>query len=204
MIEESLLKSSTFLRVLGFVLIAAPFAAQAASDNSGEITNTSDGVTLHSSAGTLRVAVCSERVIHVVASPTDDIPDPIVPAAILHCGDTRFTASSTGAAVSIRTRALRAEIDRATNSIHFYAAAGDTILNEQPSAGRSLVPENTDGTQTYTVRQDFLLSPGESLYGLGQHQEGFFDIRDIPIRLLQANTNIAIPFLISTRGYGLL
>lgn len=204
MIEESLLKSSTFLRVLGFVLIAAPFAAQAASDNSGEITNTSDGVALHSSAGTLRVAVCSERVIHVVASPTDDIPDPIVPAAILHCGDTRFTASSTGAAVSIRTRALRAEIDRATNSIHFYAAAGDTILNEQPSAGRSLVPENTDGTQTYTVRQDFLLSPGESLYGLGQHQEGFFDIRDIPIRLLQANTNIAIPFLISTRGYGLL
>jgi alpha-D-xyloside xylohydrolase len=67
-----------------------------------------------------------------------------------------------------------------------------------------MVPENTDGTQTYNVRQDFLLSPGESLYGLGQHQEGFFDIRDIPIRLLQANTNIAIPFLISTRGYGLL
>jgi alpha-D-xyloside xylohydrolase len=48
------------------------------------------------------------------------------------------------------------------------------------------------------------LSPGEALYGLGQHQEGYFDLRDIPIRLLQANTNIAIPFLISTKGYGLL
>ena len=51
---------------------------------------------------------------------------------------------------------------------------------------------------------EFLLSPGEALYGLGQHQEGFFNLRDIPIRLLQANTNIAIPFLISTKGYGLL
>src|SRR5208283_2071013 len=38
----------------------------------------------------------------------------------------------------------------------------------------------------------------------GQHQEGFFNLRDIPIRLLQSNTNIAIPFLISTKGYGLL
>lgn len=54
------------------------------------------------------------------------------------------------------------------------------------------------------MRQAFLLSPGEALYGLGQHQEGFFDLRDIPVELLQANTNIAIPFLISTNGYGLL
>jgi alpha-D-xyloside xylohydrolase len=49
-----------------------------------------------------------------------------------------------------------------------------------------------------------MLSPGEALYGLGQHQEGFLNVRDIPVRLLQANTNIAIPFLISTKGYGLL
>ena len=54
------------------------------------------------------------------------------------------------------------------------------------------------------IQQEFLLSPGEALYGLGQHQEGFFDLRDIPVRLLQANTNIAIPFLLSTKGYGLL
>ena len=39
---------------------------------------------------------------------------------------------------------------------------------------------------------------------LGQHQEGFFDLRGIPVQLLQANSNIAIPFLISTNGYGLL
>ena len=58
--------------------------------------------------------------------------------------------------------------------------------------------------QTHEIRQDFLLSPNEALYGLGQHQEGFFNVRDIPIRLLQANTNISIPFLISTNGYGLL
>ena len=48
--------------------------------------------------------------------------------------------------------------------------------------------------------QQFQLSPGEALYGLGQHQEGFFNLRDIPVRLLQANTNIAIPFLAINKG----
>ena len=48
------------------------------------------------------------------------------------------------------------------------------------------------------------MTPGEAIYGLGQRQEGFLNLRDIPVRLLQANTNIAIPFLVSTNGYGLL
>jgi tetratricopeptide (TPR) repeat protein len=41
-------------------------------------------------------------------------------------------------------------------------------------------------------------------YGLGQHQTGFLNLRDIPVRLLQANSDIAIPFVISSKGYGLL
>ena len=42
------------------------------------------------------------------------------------------------------------------------------------------------------------------MYGLGQHQEGIFDVRGVPIRLSQANTNISIPFLLSSKGYGIL
>ena len=43
------------------------------------------GVTLHSSSGILHVDICSERVIHVVASATDEIPKPIVPTVIRPC-----------------------------------------------------------------------------------------------------------------------
>ena len=162
------------------------------------------GVTLHSSSGILHVDICSERVIHVVASATDEIPKPIVPTVIRPCRGVRFTISSGTSTVSIKTSALRVEIDRATNSVRFLTAAGQPVLSEQPNSGRTITPVNLDGMQTYEIRQDFLLSPNEALYGLGQHQEGFFNVRDIPIRLLQANTSIAIPFLISTSGYGLL
>ncbi len=152
----------------------------------------------------LRVDVCSERVIRVQVSPTDQFPKSIVPSVIHSCGGAPFTVSSNRSTVSIRTSALRVEVDRGSGSVRFLTAAGQPVLSEQPHDGRAIVPENVDGLETYRVRQDFLLSPGEALYGLGQHQEGFLNLRDIPVRLLQANTNIAIPFLISTKGYGLL
>jgi alpha-D-xyloside xylohydrolase len=192
--------------IIAFFGVASLCACAAFSlDTHGQpIERNPDGVTLHSASGTLQIDVCSASVIHVEASPTDQFPTSIVPAVIHPCGGASFTVSSSRSTVSIKTSALRVDLDRASNSVRFLTAAGQTVLSEQPHAGRSIVPENVDGLQTYRVRQDFLLSPEEALYGLGQHQEGFLNLRDIPIQMLQANTNIAIPFLISTKGYGLL
>lgn len=44
----------------------------------------------------------------------------------------------------------------------------------------------------------------EYLYGLGQFQDGYMNVRGLTRRLTQVNTQIAIPFLLSSRGYGLL
>ena len=79
-----------------------------------------------------------------------------------------------------------------------YTAEATT--QEQPN-GRNLPDQDLRDT---SVSQQFPLAAGEALHGLGQHQEGFFNLRDIPVELLQANSNIAIPFLISTNGFGLL
>ena len=45
---------------------------------------------------------------------------------------------------------------------------------------------------------------GESLYGLGQFQDGFSNIYGLTRRLTQVNTQISIPVFISSSGYGLL
>ncbi|MGA2908544.1 MAG: TIM-barrel domain-containing protein [Terracidiphilus sp.] len=172
--------------------------------NAQAIERSKDGVALHSASGTLRVTICSERVIHIFAGVTDEISKPIVPTVIRPCGGVPFTVSSGATTVSIKTSALRVEVDRATDSVRFLTAAGQPVLSEHEHDGRTITPLDVDGMHTYEIRQDFLLSPNEALYGLGQHQEGFLDLRDIPVRLLQANTNISIPFLISTNGYGLL
>ena len=44
----------------------------------------------------------------------------------------------------------------------------------------------------------------EYLFGLGQFQDGYSNIRGLSRRLTQVNTQIAIPMLISSKGYGIL
>ena len=44
----------------------------------------------------------------------------------------------------------------------------------------------------------------EYLYGLGQFQDGFTNIRGLSRRLTQVNTQISIPMLLSSKGYGAL
>lgn len=50
----------------------------------------------------------------------------------------------------------------------------------------------------------FKANPGERFYGLGQHQHGLFDQKGAVIELEQMNTEIAIPWVYSTAGYGFL
>lgn len=193
----------SMLALLGLLLRGVAPAAPPSS-NGPSLEKTSNGVMLRSADLTLHVDVCGGRVIHVVASPTSVTPNPHVPVVIRPCGGAQYSVSTHGRTVTVKTRALKIDIDRATMSVRFFTADGGTILSEQSRGGRVLAPIDIEGTHTYGIQQDFLLSPGESLYGLGQHQNGFLDLRDIPVQLLQANTDIAIPFLVSTKGYGLL
>ncbi len=52
--------------------------------------------------------------------------------------------------------------------------------------------------------QRFVSPPDEYLYGTGQFQDGHLNIRGLSRRLTQVNSQIAVPFILSSRGYGLL
>jgi alpha-D-xyloside xylohydrolase len=54
------------------------------------------------------------------------------------------------------------------------------------------------------VAQKWEPNADESFLGLGQHQFGLVDIKGYDLDLWQHNTSIAIPFLVSTKGYGIL
>ena len=44
----------------------------------------------------------------------------------------------------------------------------------------------------------------ECLFGLGQFQDGYSNVRGLPRRLTQVNTQISLPMLLSSKGYGIL
>jgi alpha-D-xyloside xylohydrolase len=50
----------------------------------------------------------------------------------------------------------------------------------------------------------FKSQEGERFYGLGQHTHGFLDQKGCVIELIQRNTQVSIPFMVSNLGYGFL
>ncbi len=70
--------------------------------------------------------------------------------------------------------------------------------------GRRLIEGRLGEHIVYDVEQIFESPPGEHIYGTGCFQDGALDIRGWPRRLTQVNSQISLPFTLSSRGYGLL
>jgi len=68
--------------------------------------------------------------------------------------------------------------------------------NEEPLTS-ALQPEIVNLKQTFTCND-------EAIYGLGQFQNGLMNLKNVPLRLKQFNQEIANPFMVSTKGYGIL
>lgn len=188
--------------VCSFLLVLLACGAKGAQCQAHGVERTESGMVVHFPNGVVRIEMCSDSVIHIVAGRNAAPTSTPVPTVVQPCSHATYTTSSDKSHLYLRTERLQVEVNRNTGSVRFLSAGGHPLLSERPD-GRTL-PSSESISSTGDVSQEFLLDPGEALYGLGQHQEGFFNVRGIPVQLLQANTNIAIPFLISTNGYGLL
>ena len=105
-----------------------------------------------------------------------------------------------GSLVSLSTGVVTATVDRKTGFVSFTDTTGNVILSEN---GRHFSPIRVDGTKGYTVRQTFL-PQDEGFYGLGQHQADEWDWKGRNEELYQYNTKISVPFVVSSKRYGIL
>jgi alpha-D-xyloside xylohydrolase len=154
--------------------------------------------------GLLKLEVCTENIVRVAFAPNASFfSHASLAAAPKKCVATPFT-SSAGATTKIVTAKLSVSVDTATGMVTFSDPSGQVILAEKAGGGRTLTPATVHGEATNNVRQEWAPNADESLYGLGQHQHGLIDIKDTDLDLHQYNTEIVIPFLVSSRGYGIL
>jgi alpha-D-xyloside xylohydrolase len=114
-----------------------------------------------------------------------------------------FKVSKSATSVVVATTKMRAVFNRRDGSLYFTDSAGKTFLAEVPGS-RKLDPSTVQGEPTVAVQDAFLSPPDEHLFGSGEFQDGFLNVRDLPRRLTQVNSQIAIPFLLSSKGYGIL
>ena len=57
---------------------------------------------------------------------------------------------------------------------------------------------------SFQITQRWEGQEGEKLFGMGQYQDGLFDLKGSVLELAQRNSQASVPFVVSNRGYGLL
>ena len=110
---------------------------------------------------------------------------------------------------------------RLTATIHdrgrvtFTNRAGVVLLDERwrnrDIPGLSYNATNVPGREfkplvgnSYQITQRWEANKGEKLFGMGQYQDGVFDLKGSVLELAQRNSQASVPFVVSNRGYGLL
>jgi alpha-D-xyloside xylohydrolase len=172
-----------------------------------QIEQTNHGFSATAGKEVLTVTACTDSVIHVVATPNPSAtmsPRPWMLDATQSCPGAQFTFTEDAMAVSIKTAQVEVIFDRGRGSLSFRTTSGESLLNEGTSMPRTYEPVELNGDHTYRVTERFSPSITEALYGLGQHQSGMFNYRGATVELGQNNTDVAIPLLISSKGYGLI
>ena len=191
--------------VLLCVLILLPAAARAQWAPMNPVTNVqqqADGVLFTMQTGTLKLQVCTDSIIRVRYSATStfsDRPDYVITKT--SWPESKWTMQSTGDDVTLTTARLAITVTRKDGAITYRDLEGKQLLQE---ATRKLTPVRVNGEDTYRA-ESFINIYGshEALYGLGQHQAGVWNYRGESVDISQDNTNIAVPLLLSSQGYGL-
>jgi alpha-D-xyloside xylohydrolase len=98
---------------------------------------------------------------------------------------------------------IRCRVRKGNGNLAFFDGNG-TLLLEELAGTRRLDASKVQGLDTEIAEQGFASPSDERLYGTGQFQDGFLNLRGLSRRLTQVNTQLSLPFLLSSKGYGLL
>lgn len=188
--------------VAGFLLSAAAGMAAPCSGAISRMAQDDNGLTVESGCGTTLIEPWDNGVIHIRHLPSGAATPP--PSLIVN-GKKRptvFNVLRDGSDITAMTPALRITVDG--NDGHVSVARGrekDSFLSEVPWRSDAVAV----GQGLYRIAQAFAVPPaGVHYYGLGQHPGGSLDLQKQAVHLQQANGSIALPFLLTSAGWGIL
>jgi alpha-D-xyloside xylohydrolase len=163
-------------------------------------------VTCVMSPGTMRIDVCTDAIVRVRYSPESTIPvdDNMSFMVTGKWAAVGFSQTETEDEISIVTSKIQVEVNKSTGALSFLDASGAEVLREIAGGGKTILPSTINNESTNTCEQIFDSPPDEGIYGLGSFHGGYINYHGIPEYLHQTNTHIALPMIISSRGYGIL
>ena len=101
----------------------------------------------------------------------------------------------------VPTNRISVSVDEKKGLVRVKDARGRVAFT---ATHHELKPAVVAGEPTYEAQLSFRSPEDEYLFGLGQFQDDYSNVRGLSRRLTQVNTQISIPMLISSKGYGIL
>lgn len=154
-------------------------------------------------AAAVRIIPVGDEIIRVSASADGQFDKQTRLVAQPSDKQVEFTVSESDSAVTVATAKTKVEVSKTTGDVRFFDAEGNILLAEK-EGGRMLKPMEVDSVKAFELQQVFTSPDDEALYGLGQHQADEMNYKGKNEELFQYNTKVSVPFVVSTKNYGLL
>ena len=152
--------------------------------------------------GTLSICPLTDDVVRIkfFKGTEESAPELIFTSSIPTPG---FHVSNSPSKLDIIGKNIVVRLDKQNGKLSFVDHSGKTFLSEKADT-RKLVPDSVMGEPCFVAEQSFDSPNDEYLFGLGQFQDGYYNVRNVTRKLIQVNSQISIPFIYSSRGYGIL
>jgi alpha-D-xyloside xylohydrolase len=185
---------------------------------------------LKNGENTLNISVCSDKIIHLTygKDPFKKKESVVIVPEIEALPQVDVTYEENENEYVIKTGYVTVTVEKATFDIRFFNKKGELMSRV---SGNELVEydvyrvvggqtrtretvdgqrETLDGGESQYVRKSnhgklrLCFSENEELFGLGSHEEGYDSLKGHFVPLYQENMRIALPYLVSTKGYAYL
>ncbi len=165
----------------------------------------SDGAQYTVDGGTLRIQFWSPETVRITFAASNEIPEIKSLSVIAKPEKVGLKRQETDQAFTLASPNLKVKIDEQTGAVSFLDLAEHVLLQES-AEGRRIAPANVAGAAVTSCAQSFDTASDEGFYGLGQHQKGTWNYaaNGGNVRLAQANTDVGIPVITSSKGYMIL
>ncbi len=191
----------------------------------------SGGAILRSEYGRLRLLAYDRGILRVTFTRNDTFPE-ASPFLINRSPAPAACLAEDEGFVYVSTASLRARVSKMNGVLETFTADGKPVFAEgglrtldafdakiidrdRPAVTervetadgvklRVREAEKIDYKRLYRARLPLTFRDGEALFGLGQPESGPANLRGRTLYQCQANQSIALPFMVSTGGYGLL
>jgi len=153
--------------------------------------------------GKLKLEFYSENIVRVVYSPSGQFSQrkslSILDKEWL---PVKYNVIDNEKFIEAKTKSISAKVSKSTGAVSFFDANGKSILSESEN-GRNVESANSLVDTAYVVYQKWVSSNDEAVYGIGQYQYDIMNWNNAYMLMQQKNTAIAMPVVVSSKGYGL-